>query len=38
MQGASHADRLFHRVNWRSFLTPERIQRKICAGEDLFDM
>ncbi|PWN28666.1 glycosyl transferase [Jaminaea rosea] len=38
MKGASHADRLYHRLDWQSYLSPERIQRKICSGEDLFDM
>ncbi|OAY81411.1 beta-1,4-mannosyl-glycoprotein 4-beta-N-acetylglucosaminyltransferase-like [Ananas comosus] len=34
MTAYSHADR----VRQRSFLDPERIQRIICRGEDLFDM
>lgn len=38
MQGASHADRLYNRLNWRKYLDPARIQDKICKGEDLFDM
>ncbi|XP_078434411.1 uncharacterized protein LOC144705545 [Wolffia australiana] len=34
MKAYSHADR----VTRRSHLDPERIQEKICRGEDLFDM
>lgn len=38
MRGASHADRLYNRVNWRTMLSPDVIQDKICRGKDLFDM
>ena len=38
MRGASHADRLYNRVNWRAMLSPDVIQDKICRGKDLFDM
>ncbi|CEH13551.1 glycosyltransferase family 17 protein [Ceraceosorus bombacis] len=38
MKGASHADRLYHRLHWQQYLSHERIQSKICKGEDLFDM
>lgn len=38
MKGASHADRLYHRLDWKSYLSPARIQDKVCKGEDLFDM
>lgn len=38
MQGASHADRLYNRLNWEKFIDHKRIQDKICKGEDLFDM
>ncbi|CAO1637909.1 unnamed protein product [Parajaminaea phylloscopi] len=38
MKGASHADRLYNRLDWKSYLAPERIQAKVCKGEDLFDM
>eukprot|EP01117_Protostelium_nocturnum_P019816 TRINITY_DN8681_c0_g1_i2.p1 TRINITY_DN8681_c0_g1~~TRINITY_DN8681_c0_g1_i2.p1 ORF type:complete len:340 (+),score=74.33 TRINITY_DN8681_c0_g1_i2:447-1466(+) len=34
MNAYSHADR----VRYPHFLNPERIQKKICNGEDLFDM
>jgi beta-1,4-mannosyl-glycoprotein beta-1,4-N-acetylglucosaminyltransferase len=34
MKAYSHADR----VRQQSFLNPERIQKIICNGEDLFDM
>ncbi|CAO1639392.1 unnamed protein product [Sympodiomycopsis kandeliae] len=38
MKGASHADRLYNRINWQSYLSPSTIQHKICNGLDLFDM
>jgi Fic family protein len=38
MRGASHANRLYDRVNWQAMLSPSRIQDKICSGQDIFDM
>ena len=38
MKGASHADRLYNRLNWKSYLEHDRIQAKICDGADLYDM
>jgi len=38
MKGASHADRLYKRPQWREMLEPKVIQKKICEGNDLYDM
>ncbi|KAL9940214.1 hypothetical protein V8E36_000919 [Tilletia maclaganii] len=38
MSSYSHSDRLFANHNYKSLLNHDEIQRKICTGEDVFDL
>ena len=38
MLSASHLDRLLKRPNYKALLTHPEIQRRVCAGRDLYDM
>ncbi|KXS14839.1 glycosyltransferase family 17 protein [Gonapodya prolifera JEL478] len=38
MAAYSHADRLYASAGWRSLLDPDAIKRKVCKGQDVFDM
>lgn len=38
MQSYSHSDRLFGNRHWRKLLDPKVIAKKICDGQDVFDM
>ncbi|KAK0545727.1 hypothetical protein OC846_003013 [Tilletia horrida] len=38
MSSFSHSDRLFGNAHYEKLLDPKEIQRKICSGEDVFEM